>query len=520
MKTQLRHWTIAAAALVLAVGAAAQTTDSGKLKLIPNSQKYRVSGAQPATGRSGSAVLRARALMNKDNSADIEVTTGKLDSAATPPGNIAKIQYKPLDKNGKPIFVTNWNGLNSGGYFHQNVNGLAHKQQMQIQASATGIDPNRTDVVTLSGAAVLRPDLMVSGIQPSSGHVNVPLNISAAVQEMNQDTGASANCVLYINGVQADHATNIWVDHGGTVSCMFTHQFTSAGSYDLKVAVENVAPADYDTTNNSATATIKIASPDSLNFSADASDLQVNMFSQQDVTDFFGAQIVDFESDQVTSTGWMQASTLNFSQNASFNFPFSALVTESSDASSTSLSGNFPLVSADTSTTCQFGPANCTETRASRSDGGFLLSVSSKVTVDSIAGNSASFSGQVLRNAGDVTFISTQAICDWSDPSCPGDAQYYVVNNFATGPGPGGNPAGTRLAFGTRDILQFSITDAGGNHYSVNAVIPLTATTNVSQQPNSCMDFPGFDPSFHTSSCSQSSNQTTIKQGSIKSPQQ
>ena len=519
MNTQLRHWTIAAAALVLAVGSPAQTTDSGKLKLIPNSQKYRVSGTRPATGRSGSAVLSARVLLNKDHSADIEVTTGALDSTATPPGNIAKIQYKPLNKNGKPIFVTNWNNLNSGGYFHQNVNGLVHKQQMQIQASATGIDPNRTDVVTLSGAAAFRPDLMVGGIQPSSGHVNVPLKISAAVQELNRDTGASANCVLYVNGVQADHATNIWVDAGGTVSCMFTHQFTSAGSYDLKVAVENVAPADYDTTNNSATATIKIASPDSLKFTADASDMQVNTFSQQDVTDFSGAQILDFESEQDSGTGWMQSSSLKFSQNSSFSFPFSAVVTESSDGSSTSLSGNFPLVTADTIAMCQFGPPNCTETRASRSNGGFMLFVSSKVTVDSIAGNSASFSGQVLRNAGDVTFISALAMCDGSDPSCPADAQYYVVNNFSMGPD-GGPPAGTRLAFGTRDMLQFSVTDADGNHYSVNAVIPLTTTTNTSQQPNSCTDSSDFDPNFHTLSCSQTNNQTTIKQGSVSSPQQ
>lgn len=53
--------------------------------LVSNGIKYRVNGLQPATGRSGSASLTARALLGKDGTTLVEATTGELDSAATPP---------------------------------------------------------------------------------------------------------------------------------------------------------------------------------------------------------------------------------------------------------------------------------------------------------------------------------------------------------------------------------------------------------------------------------------------------
>src|SRR5437868_134985 len=193
MTTKLRHMPFAAAVLVMAAAAAAQSGDS-RPKLVPNSQHYRMSGAEAATGRSGSAVLAARILMNKDHSVDVETTTGALDSSATPPGNIAKLQYKALDKNGRAILTTNWNGLNAGGYFHQTLAGLSRNQQAQLQANITGIDGNRTDVVTVIASAKRRPDLAVSGIHPATGLMNVPLVISAAVSEVNGDTSATANC--------------------------------------------------------------------------------------------------------------------------------------------------------------------------------------------------------------------------------------------------------------------------------------------------------------------------------------
>ncbi|HKD90375.1 MAG TPA: hypothetical protein VKB56_00685, partial [Terriglobales bacterium] len=254
MRTPFRYWVIAVAAAALTTTAAAQT---GKPKLIKNSVKYSDLGSHPVTGRSGSAMLTGSALINKDLTADIDLTSSSVVNRAVAAGNIAKVQLKVSGNSGTPILVNNWNGLTGGSYFHQNVTGLARGQYFQIQGNITGINGARTDVVTFGQKAALRPDLMVSGISPSTGMANTPINITAVVQELNGDTGAWANCVLYVNNTFADQASGIWVDAGGTVSCMFTpRSFPTPGTYNLKVAVESVTPADYDTSNNSATATI------------------------------------------------------------------------------------------------------------------------------------------------------------------------------------------------------------------------------------------------------------------------
>jgi len=54
---------------------------------IPNAKHYRESGVGNANGRTGSAHMTARALLGADGNTTIEVTTGILDSGATPPGS-------------------------------------------------------------------------------------------------------------------------------------------------------------------------------------------------------------------------------------------------------------------------------------------------------------------------------------------------------------------------------------------------------------------------------------------------
>src|SRR5690348_11830002 len=46
---------------------------------VPNSQKYHNTGMHPATGRSGSASIEARALFGKDGNTTVEVSTGSLE---------------------------------------------------------------------------------------------------------------------------------------------------------------------------------------------------------------------------------------------------------------------------------------------------------------------------------------------------------------------------------------------------------------------------------------------------------
>ncbi len=249
----------AAAVAVLVLWCASCWAQKGiPANAVSSANHYRDSGLGPATGRSGNATLNARALLAKDGSTLVELTTGMLDSSTTPPGNLDKVQFKPFDQAGNAIYAQNWTGLTGGGYYSFTTTELNRLQQLQLQANASGID-KRTDVITVVETVKLRPDIAVAKVtNPSSAYVNQVVNISAVVKELNGDTGANTNCVLYANGTAIDRANAIWVDAGGIVTCAFAYQFTSQGTYNLQVSAENVVPADWDTSNNSATSSIDI----------------------------------------------------------------------------------------------------------------------------------------------------------------------------------------------------------------------------------------------------------------------
>ena len=228
----------------------------------PNSVKYRDAGAKPATGRSGSAAIQARALRGRSETT-VEVTTGQFESTAAPVGKLDKVQVKVFNGNGDVLVTDNYRkGALSGATGSFTYDWPARGQKMQVQANVSGIDPNRTDVVTVATNVALRPDLTVSDITAvNQAYLGASIDISALVREKNGDLGARADCVLKIDGAVADHADGIWVDAGDAVTCQFRQTFTTLGTKQIEVSVTNVTPADYDTTNNSKTATIEIVNP-------------------------------------------------------------------------------------------------------------------------------------------------------------------------------------------------------------------------------------------------------------------
>lgn len=260
-KSKAASFLIAAGLLAgCCVPAGAQTVGgTQRAALITNGQKYSDKGSKPATGRAGSATVRARALLAKDGTTDVEVTTGALDDAATPPGQLARVQLKTLNQGGEAVYTKNFGGLAAGGYFKTTLDDVRRGQPLQTQATVRGIDPNRTGVVTMLTNVSLRPDLRATSLTaPARALRGSPVNITATVDEANHDVGANARCVLYVDGAQADSAQGIWVDAGDTVSCAFSRIFGETGTRRLRVSVEEVVPGDYDPSNNSAEASIDI----------------------------------------------------------------------------------------------------------------------------------------------------------------------------------------------------------------------------------------------------------------------
>lgn len=204
--------------------------------------KYRVSGDRPATGRSGSAVLSARAVLWNDGVVRLLVTTGDPDAPAAAPGALAKVQLKVFSPEGQLLATTNHPRPSAGGSHEFRLPRLAPGSRIQVQANVRGIDRNRTDVVTVT-ATVRLPSRLVAVLGPlPTPQTGVPTVVSATVTETSGIAGTYATCILRVDGVVVDRIEQVWVDAGDAVSCAFTHTFDRAGSHEVAVELEGGTP--------------------------------------------------------------------------------------------------------------------------------------------------------------------------------------------------------------------------------------------------------------------------------------
>ncbi|HEV3050118.1 MAG TPA: hypothetical protein VGX50_07410, partial [Longimicrobium sp.] len=90
----------------------ARTVSASGATLIPNTIKYRDNGGKPATGRAGSAVLQAFALLGKDGRTELQYSAVSADPWQWMPGTITRVQVKALDADGTVMFTQNENNLN------------------------------------------------------------------------------------------------------------------------------------------------------------------------------------------------------------------------------------------------------------------------------------------------------------------------------------------------------------------------------------------------------------------------
>ena len=461
-------------ALPLAGAARAQTVGNAnftKPRLTSNTKKYRDAGLPAATGRSGAASLTARALLGKDGQTSVELTTGALDSATPAPGQIVKAQLKPLRSNGEAAYARNFAGLAAGGTFNTTVNDLRRGQQVQAQANVTGIDPNRTDVVTVVETVKLRPDISAAKlVAPAQAVVNTPVNLTAVIRERNGDVGARANAVLYVNGAEADRADGLWVDANGTVSAAFTHTFSSEGAKQLSVRLERVTPADYDAADNAASASIEVVSPRvKLNYFAYALDrnYSTHYASDYDYTYDDGTTVYREASKDLTDSRshTQDVYFYGWTYGAALTFPVSASVVELSDGAA-AFSTTFPGIEADASYSTSYGTYEYNSSTSYRQDmeRGTYIFVHSTAVRDTEAGYNENFTQiTYARYAGDVTYHSERTYRIYY--AYQGEAFYdygYSYNFDHSG------TDGQFVAFGSQYGLDVAVAGAGGTTVFAN----------------------------------------------------
>jgi hypothetical protein len=451
--------------------------------LVPNHKKYRVTGLQPATGRSGSASLTARALLGKDGKTLLEATTGELDSAAAPPGNINKIQLKPLDQEGEAMYARNFTGLNAGGYFKTSVDDLGRGRQVQVQANVGGIDPQRTDVVTVVETVKLRPDLAANNlVAPATAAPNSPVNITAVVRELNAEAGATADCALYVDGVKVDQILGLWVNTGGAVSAAFTHTFTSAGAKQVEVRVENVVPGDYDTGNNSVTGSVEVAQPGGrMNYEAWVWDLDFYSKGKSSGESYeYGALRRQYGGTS-EERGWQQGAYMQGYTPRAVTFPLGASVTETDDgAVVTNVNYGEAPYSTNSWDDGQYRWENkCTYNFDPASYVTFYLCAQSQteVATGSVVWGFTNFT--VMRDAGDVVYYSAGYDRQWWPD---GSVEYsYSHNNTNVNVWGAG-----RQPFGAERGISLTVTSADGKVYTASPVMTLQPYNNTFSRPNTC----------------------------------
>jgi hypothetical protein len=242
---------------------AASVTSRGPTRFA-NSIKYRDKGLKHARARAGiaatAATLEARALLGRDGSTTLDISTGAID-APDASQLLSKVQLKQYAPNGELQITTNYKQINSPVY-QLTLAGRVRGSNLQVQGSIVGVDGKHSDVVTLTETVKLRPDVSVDRITaPAQSLLRVPVSISALISENNGDVGARADCVLAVDGVEVSRARGIWVDAGRSVSCLFSHDFPTTGTKQLTVSAVSVNPGDWNESNNAATSTIQITLP-------------------------------------------------------------------------------------------------------------------------------------------------------------------------------------------------------------------------------------------------------------------
>lgn len=497
---------------------------------------WRDDGEKPARVQVGKAIFQSRALIGKDGVTDVEVTTGAFDSTATPPGNLTEVHIKAYRLNGRPQFSREFEHLKSGGYARfsfplaappkrhhergededrsdrdedrdegKRDTSLQHGQVLRLKIEARGVGSGDEDEAEarLEETVKYRPDLAASTLQlPDKARVGTGVDMSASVVEQMMDTGAHADCVLSVDGLQVDKAAGIWVPPNGAVTCHFFYTFATPGKHAVTVSLQNIIPADYDSDNDSLSGTIQIENPSLMSYVATVNEVRLDTQSLTEVFIASNTSTTPDKRDAKNSTRDSQTRTLNGTIPAAVNLPVKKM-SYADQTDGTALSAlNYTDVPADF-TQALVGDPNYDSMsliiRFDRGSGGFF-------TVRRFA-NSAAGTGVTTLNVnffgGEVTFHS--------DGYC-----HSVVGVFSCSSGDystnAGGPFGAKMVkLGQNYAADVMVDD--GTPYQGHPAMPLQTIVTTSGVPRSCTPMTVNGASSNV--CSQSSVTNTVIRGGV-----
>jgi len=230
------------------------------------------------TSESDDGVLATRALINRDDTADLEVTTGALDSTMPAPGRLDRVDLQVFETGGSLVTERTFTPGDGDGYFGSRLFGMRRGFPFRIDALLQRSDRDPVTRVAVQSIARLRPDLSFADIigpgrigiigpgrwgiiGPGRIFADRPVFITSLVRELNRDVGAVADCVLTLDGVEVRRINAFGIRAGGYSMCTFNHRFTELGVHQIGVVLTNVKPGDWDHANNQVVETVTIIGP-------------------------------------------------------------------------------------------------------------------------------------------------------------------------------------------------------------------------------------------------------------------
>ena len=445
---------------------------------VPNAVKYRDAGRGPATGRSSSATLVVSALLGMNGVTDVGIEAGSITGAGQP--LLAKVQLAGYSPVGEHLFTLNDNRL-SVPTTTFSLAGLARNGRLRVHGNFRGADGARTNVVIVEQAVSLRPDIAVLGVQaPTEVWTQTPTIVSAVVREMNGDVGARATCLLELDGVPVDSATNIWVDAGGTVSCTFALMLKEPGTHTLTVRATGVRPGDWDMANNRAGSTVTVGREMPLSYTASASDDSVFQWLTRTREFTSGGGYRWEEGDSSSAGGRTQAASITAFTREPVEFPEVPLrdvrLAQRTGASTVHETA-YDELGADNITS----GANWTSGCVTRTDGAIMATFTLCSRRETSGEVTTSYTSVDYRwNAGDVTYRSfryTLVSCLVPSPTC---VPYFYSWNSAT-------PVvqGRRVTFGNEYAFELEFR-SGLTRFSAEPSLALNARYSLTHLPRTC----------------------------------
>lgn len=291
IRTRFKAAALAIALLTTTTAAFAQE-EEGALQTTPNEIKYK-DDRPNAKGTGEIGVVETRALLSRDGSATLEITTGSLDTGE--PSTTANITKVQVTVNG---ITTNYNNLDEGSSFVLPLTGVTRYTPISVHTHVKGLNDGRTEVVIVHDQVRRRPDLKVVSVDaPAAVRLNQPFSISAVVQELNGDSGARTNCILEKQGAGiVDRADGIWVDAGDSVQCLFDQTVVTLGAHSYVVKLENTRPSDWDTRFEFATFSVLGATDKQWESTATQRTLNTHTINTRSDTDAPPSENIDTET--------------------------------------------------------------------------------------------------------------------------------------------------------------------------------------------------------------------------------